>query len=351
MDEDPEAIAQLQPIFQESTRLINFYAGGIEAGRRTQSLKDDTFDMVIAINNLNSADEIEHLMKCIHGRGSLILKGIEQDDFPGFNSISHIMTLSGVSILSCFSDVNCYFARKLDQKPSLEDGTIFIVKSRISSAETIEVSRRLSTKLTSQGFHVETLQWSSENASKLHGRSIISLLELETPFLSDLSEEDYSLLKTVALNNSRLLWVSRGADPAIQATMGYLRVLQSENVNLDLRYMLLEERANRPAEDISSRVAELAVAPTTNREYMEIDGSLCINRWVVDERLKHVMTSDGDQQGSTGSVTLRDVAGSVLILRHKSNEPDSFWFTVDESQQTDLTTDEVEIHVKAIGIK
>lgn len=64
------------------------------------------------------------------------------------------------------------------------------------------------------------------------------------------------------------------------------------------------------------------------------------------------MTSNDGQQGdSTESVRLRDVGVSVLILSHSSNKPDSFWFTVDESQQCDLSTDEVEIQVRAIGIK
>ncbi|PCH00416.1 Acyl transferase/acyl hydrolase/lysophospholipase [Penicillium occitanis (nom. inval.)] len=351
LDKEIEPMAQAQSIFQDFAGLITFYAGDIESGKQAQSLKDDTFDVVIAIDDLKSANEIDHLINCLRNRGSLILKGTKKKDSLGFDSLNHVKTLPGVSILSCSSDTNGYVARKIDPEPSLEDDTIFIVESRENLAETVEVSHRLLTKLISQGYHVETLQWSSENVSKLHGKSIISFLELETPFLSDISEEDYSLLRTVALNSSRLLWVSKGSDPAMQATIGYLRVLQNENVNLDLRYMLLEERADRPAEDIASRVAELAVAPTTDREYMEIDGGLCINRWVVDERLKHVMTSNDDQQGdSTVSVALRDVGDSVLILRHSSNKPDSFWFTADESQQTDLSTDEVEIQVRAIGI-
>lgn len=345
-------MAQAQSIFQDFAGLITFYNGDIESGKQAQSLKDDTFDVVIAIDDLKSTNEIYHIMKCLHNRGSLILKGSKKKNFLGFDSLNHVKTLQGVSILSCFSDANGYVARKIDPKPSLEDDTIFIIESRENSAETVEVSHRLSTKLTSQGYHAGTLQWSSGIVSELHGKSIISLLELETPFLSDLSEEDYSLLRTVVLNSSRLLWVAKGSDPAMQATIGYLRVLQNENVNLELRYMLLEERADRPAEYFASRVAELAVASTTDREYMEIDGSLCINRWVVDERLKHVMTSNDDQQvDSTESVTLRDVGDSVLILRHSSNKPDSFWFTVDESQQSDLCTDEVEIQVRAIGIK
>lgn len=197
------------------------------------------------------------------------------------------------------------------------------------------------------------MQWSSENASNLHGKFLISLLELDTPFLSDLSEEDYGLLKTMALNSSRLLWVSRGSDPAMQATIGYHRVLQNENVNLDLKYLLLEHRAGRSADDVASRIAELAFAPTTDREYMEIDGNLCINRWVVDERLRHVMASDDDQQGgSTESVTTRDVGDSALILRHNSNkQSESYWFSIDESQQSGLSAGEIEVQVKAIGIE
>jgi zearalenone synthase (highly reducing iterative type I polyketide synthase) len=281
------------------------------------------------------------------------LKGTEQDDSLDFNFVKHVKTIPGVSILSYFSDVNCYLARKNNQKSPLKDDAIVIIEPRETSAEIIEVSHQLSTTLINQGLQVDTVQWSSENTSNLHGKYLISLLELDTPFLSDLSEENYSLLKSGVLNSSRLLWVSRGSDPAMQATIGYLRVLQNENVNLDLRYMLLEGHANCSPDDIASRVCALALAPTTDREYLEIDGRLCINRWLVDERLKHVMASDDDQQGdSTEAITLRDVAYSALTLRHSSNkQQNSCWFTVDDNQQSDLSADEVEVQVKAIAIK
>lgn len=352
MDKEIEAISQARLTFQDSTDMMTYYAGNIESGRQAQILQDDTFDLIIMIDDLNTADEIDHLLKCLHDRGSLILKRSKQQ-FPDFDSIEHIRALSDVSILNWFSDENYYAARKIHQTPVAKGDTIFIIKPQESLTELVELSHQLSTRLTSQGFQVEAVQWASENASNLHGKSLIFLLELDTPFLSDLSEEDYSLLKKIALNSSRLLWVSRGTDPAMQTTIGYLRVLQNENVNLDLRYLLLEQRADRPMGDIVSKVAELALAPTTDREYMEIDSSLCINRWDVDERLSHVMASDDNQQGgSTESVTLRDLGDSALILHHNSNkQTKSFWLTVEESQQSDLAEDEVEVQVKAIGIK
>lgn len=149
MDKETEAITQTESTFQNSTSLITFYAGDIESGRRAQTLKDDTFDVVIAIDDLNSADEIDHLVKCLHKRGNLIVKGSKQQQSLGFNSIDHIRTLSDISILSCFSDENWYAARKVGQIPIVEGDTIFIIEPRESSTEIVEVSHQLSTKLTS----------------------------------------------------------------------------------------------------------------------------------------------------------------------------------------------------------
>ncbi|KAF4986523.1 hypothetical protein F66182_16817 [Fusarium sp. NRRL 66182] len=292
MDKEIEAISQARLTFQDSTDMMTYYAGNIESGRQAQILQDDTFDLIIMIDDLNTADEIDHLLKCLHDRGSLILKRSKQQ-FPDFDSIEHIRALSDVSILNWFSDENYYAARKIHQTPVAKGDTIFIIKPQESLTELVELSHQLSTRLTSQGFQVEAVQWASENASNLHGKSLIFLLELDTPFLSDLSEEDYSLLKKIALNSSRLLWVSRGTDPAMQTTIGYLRVLQNENAS-----------------------------------------------------------DDNQQGGSTESVTLRDLGDSALILHHNSNkQTKSFWLTVEESQQSDLAEDEVEVQVKAIGIK
>lgn len=49
---------------------------------------------------------------------------------------------------------------------------------------------------------------------------LISLLELDSPFLQDLCPENFATLQALMLRSKRMLWVAMGEDPAMQAAVG-----------------------------------------------------------------------------------------------------------------------------------
>jgi hypothetical protein len=164
-------------------------------------------------------------------------------------------------------------------------------------------------------------------------------MELDSSFLQDHCAVNFAALQALMLHSKRVLWVAMGEDPAMQAEVGYLRVLQNENVDLDLRYLLLKNDAGDTArlpESITRIVAAMASSPTADREYIELDGSIQINRWIDGDRLSSIM---GVNDGSSTSELMR-VGGTNIPLRIQG----SIYSTVEDSRGDFLAADEVHGH-------
>lgn len=215
----------------------------------------------------------------------------------------------------------------------------------------VEISRQLSLQLDTMGLRTKTVQWSTD-VSDLRGKTLVFLLELQSTFLQNISTEDYTALKALVLNSARLLWVATGNDPAMQAAIGYLRVLQNENINLDLRFLLLEECVGRSADHIAQILAPVVIAPTTDREYMELNGCLHINRWVNEDNLSRIMATN-DSQNDSELIPLSTATTPLKLLYSHSEgmKLQTLYGAVDQVWTESLAAGEVEVQVRAIGLK
>lgn len=204
--------------------------------------------------------------------------------------------------------------------------------------------------LESKSIAVNSISWPVD-PRELKGKSLVSLLELEQSVLAELSAEDFDVLKAITLQSSRMLWVSMGDDPVMQAAVGYLRVLQNENVNLDLRYLQLE---NSIGDRVSLRIADLigrvVTAPSSDREYIEVNGALCINRWVPQYDLGGLLTA-GNESQVHNYIQLGDTTGTLKLVQSEGSSFEQYYFDFDDSNDAELASDEVEIEVKAIAVK
>ncbi|KAK3304979.1 KR domain-containing protein [Chaetomium strumarium] len=96
----------------------------------------------------------------------------------------------------------------------------------------------------------------------------------------------------------------------MQAALGYLRVLKNENIHLDPRYLLLEDREDRSAAEVAQMLSPMVTSSTTDREYVERDGCLCINRWVEDGRLSRIMTDEEEEMAAQRNCSARTAFSS-----------------------------------------
>ncbi|KAJ5929597.1 polyketide synthase [Penicillium verhagenii] len=258
---------------------------------------EKSVDMAIVYHDCLSDEQFIRLKRCIRPDGLLIMQ-----KHPGreinLNGHGEAVSEAWSSFDNLFPSSWCIGRRNHETLISV-DQTVTLIESINPSPREIEISHQLSAQLNAKGLRTDTVRWPIDLVA-LQGKPLVSLLELHSKFLQDISAEDYDTLKTLTLNSTRVLWVAMGQDPGMQAAVGYLRVLQNENVNLDLRYLLLEDGQAiiGSPEGASQTIAALALAPTTDREYIEFAGSLHINRWVDDNRLDSIMTGDGSSPES-----------------------------------------------------
>lgn len=234
--------------------------------------------------------------------------------------------------------------RKTQNPVSWENQTVILIEPAHASSRLMKISAQLSLHLTAHGLRPEIVRWSTD-LPDLRGKMLISMMELDSPFFQDLCADDFAALQTVMLHSKRVLWVAMGEDPAMQAAVGYLRVLQNENVDLDLRYLLLNNEADtgRSPDHIAQTVAAMASSPTTDREYMELEGCIQINRWVDEDHLSSIMAADG----SSSLSDLIRLGDARVPLRLEG----SIYSTVKESSGNFLADDEVNVQVMAMDIQ
>lgn len=182
-------------------------------------------------------------------------------------------------------------AKPYAEEPSGPAATVLVLEPSIHTSQTSEYAQAIKLALSRKSIACEAITWPPTDLDMV-GRSIISLLELENPFLDDLSPMDFELLKATILRSSSFLWITQGKRPSTGAAMGYLRALKNENPNLNLRYLRLEDSLDRNILDVAQTLTKVGLDPNIDREFVEVDRQICINRWTPDGGMSRIISSD-----------------------------------------------------------
>lgn len=226
--------------------------------------------------------------------------------------------------------------------------TAYILEPPSPSKRTQDISKFLVTSLSHHEIEASVLPWSTD-VTTLQGKPLVSLLELEKSMWTELDEESFNRLRTITLQSSSLLWVSMGDNhPVMQAAIGFLRVLQNENANLRLRYLHLED--SHQIQRIAHDVARVAVVSDPEREFIQIEGALCINRWVPRDDLSGLIASKDEQEGQE-LVKLGDVQSSLKLIQPSEASKKPIYFDLDDTSSDEIGDCEVEIEVRAVAIE
>ncbi|KAK5055284.1 hypothetical protein LTR84_013034 [Exophiala bonariae] len=203
------------------------------------------------------------------------------------------LTSLGVLTRSVHPSTNQQRTSWIIAKPYSKEDTsisesILILEPTIPTSNTLDISNAIKQDLSRRSIAYETIVWPPKDLDMV-GRSIISLLEMETPFLVNISPVDFEVLKTTILRSLSFLWVTKGKEPTTAAAMGYLRSLKNENPNLNLRYLRLEDQVDRNAPDVAEAITSISLNPNIDREFVEINGQICINRWMPDRGMSRII--------------------------------------------------------------
>ena len=131
-------------------------------------------------------------------------------------------------------------------------------------------------------------------------KAVVSLMEVENPLVSDISEADYYSLKKVLLACVGGLWISRGGrqvdplgDPSFCAATGLLRVFRGEKPDIrmhELDFSSKMDISSGAAADLVARVFKSICNDDLYQlesEFSELDGRLYIPRLFDEPHKNH----------------------------------------------------------------
>ncbi|KAL4862617.1 hypothetical protein BDV12DRAFT_178594 [Aspergillus spectabilis] len=344
LDRESDTMQLYREKYSHSAGIVTFKTLDLAA------LDNNSVDILVVRRNALFGSQLQHLGASISPDGMLIIEGQAPNDSllpTGDTKWYQVRDLSGSWSLGQPSPTESWsLARKRPEIVASPD-SIIIIEPRDPISKVQEIANELCLQLAAIGLSSRIIQWPN-SSDTLQGCTLISLLELQSPFLPDISATDYALLKTRLLSSGRALWVAMGSNPSMQAAVGYLRVLQNENVNLKLQYLLLEEHLDRAAADVAQIVASVISASATDREYIEANGCLHINRWMNDDNLGLIMKDEDETEPD--SAFLVEVERPLKLLHSPAQDTKLQTVYGEVEAWSEVIPDgEVEIKVRALG--
>lgn len=236
-----------------------------------------------------------------------------------------------------------------DLVPPTFPESIVLLENPEPSRHATAVASYVQDLLAEQSIAVERVSWSPATASRLDGKSCISLLELDQTLLASPSSGDFEAIKRLATRSSELLWATKLNDAARSLASGLFRSVRNEIPGAKLRSLELE------ASSTSKIAAEILVNALgysgPDDEFRVVDGYLCSSRIVEapceDQALQNLLAD-----GSKEPVMMRkgDVPVQLKVAVKTPGVLDSICFEPDNLPSEPLEPGQVEIEVKASGM-
>ncbi|KAF7881904.1 uncharacterized protein EAF02_006592 [Botrytis sinoallii] len=187
---------------------------------------------------------------------------------------------------------------------------------------------------------------------------IVVLLELNKPFLHEMTEPEFENLKAMFLTFENILWTCKGGGdrpdmPEYALVQGTFRALRMENIRLKFISLSFETSSNN-ATHLANRIFEVYSEISTKgvkdceQEYVERNGMICIDRVVDADYMNQKFSATTDE-------TLRSdcefsSAPPITLSIKTPGLIDTLEFIQDNTLNTDLAGDEIEIKVEASGV-
>ncbi|KAL3458861.1 hypothetical protein BJX64DRAFT_301686 [Aspergillus heterothallicus] len=184
--------------------------------------------------------------------------------------------------------------------------------------------------------------------ANLQGKRCISLVELESSVLEDLSQANFDALKEILLSTSNLLWFVGFEGPAASLITGLARSIRNEIAGVELCTLLAPVNSFMTQSALVSTIVKVATSSVRDNELRAENGVLQVSRLLEDEPLSNAIA--GLQRGEKVLTPLSQTVRPQKLVIQNPGLLDSLCFELDESLETDIGDDEVEIEVRASGV-
>jgi acyl transferase domain-containing protein/NADPH:quinone reductase-like Zn-dependent oxidoreductase/SAM-dependent methyltransferase len=397
-DISPAFFEKAQEDFKDYNSRMKYRVLDIEKDVFIQGFETGTYDLIVAANVLHATKHLDVTLKNVHALlkpgGRLVL--LEQTgDFarggfafgllPGWwlsvdnyrqwgptmtpQKWDKVLKNNGFSgtdlVLSDYHDATCQelsIIVSMALEPSSIEHNLPKTAVIVTEGSLVEqqIARHIQNSLLSRGSPTCEIV-SIEKAAAMRDISesfCVFLAELSTPILADLNPETFLQVKSILSSAQGLLWVTQGGGsltqaPEYQVVDGLLRTLRTENGMLKAVTLALDGTQSG-SEAKSKTILQVLVSAIANKvndfetEYMEKDGVLYTNRVVEANYINtHVSTLTKPQECKTQPFG----AGPALALDFQTpGLLDSLRFLEDKAQARPLSSNEVEIEVRATGV-
>ncbi len=235
--------------------------------------------------------------------------------------------------------------------------TMIIVEGTCSKQN--ELAAQVQESLKSTHCPIEVRKVQDIKPGDLSNTICISMLELETPFLVDMSEGDFIALKAMIKSAAGIFWVTQGCGerplrPELGLVTGFGRNVSSESWGI--RFIELALELGSSDAQIVDRILTVYQKSLITQEedgeseYMEKDGRLCIGRAIEAQYLNESVGTKTIRQSPRMKTFGSDANRSLQLTIASPGLLDTFGFEDDPRFHTQLGSDEVELKVRATGV-
>lgn len=182
-------------------------------------------------------------------------------------------------------------------------------------------------------------------------KAFISLVELEMPLLDNLSEPDFDKVKKLVCHCEHLLWITGAHSPSMAVVDGLSRTARNENASLKFQVLHLLSNPDTALQHGPSLAVRLATSSTKDDEFRERDGLLKVSRFFNSVAGNEAVRYCLEDSVRVQTLKENDTPEALRLTIGKPGLLDSLAFIHDERFDNTLGDMEVEVDVKATGVK
>ncbi|KIX96006.1 uncharacterized protein Z520_08261 [Fonsecaea multimorphosa CBS 102226] len=376
-DADLDDVKLMESQYNEWKPKVNFVPLRLDLDAAEQGLHDDSFDLIVVTPDqapyLQGGSLLNIVMGLLREQGKLVvMESVWGDPFaatppsptsrrrrssaasgasmrnrrrPSVSSLESTIEIPFGDDEESFDEALSITTKPVPETELTQLETIYVLQPANAGAEVTELCELTCGRLVASGLPAQIVSW-PPNVKDLESKVVLCLLEVEESILMDISATDFDVLRKIVLQSSSLVWVANGLNPTTGVALGYLRSIKSENLNLQMRYLLIKDDTCGAAE-LAAAITKVATNISLEREYHLVNGQLCISRLVPEGKISQMLSHEiRPRQYET--MRLEDSKIGLRLVQGQSDKVKSFAFTA--NNEVLLSADEVEVEIKAISV-
>ena len=213
------------------------------------------------------------------------------------------------------------------------------------------LATQLVSELESHSVVPKRKAWEAD-LSDLGKKDIIFLLAFDNFQLEDLAEQHFTRVKELVNSPAKLIWVTSLSNPAGALVTGMARTIRNEMPGKEFVVVSLQTKTFETSTTLAKQLAYISVNSSNDAELLEEDGLLKVCRVVEDTQLHgEIIKFEEEADDHIEQTPLKDAVSPQVLAFQTQGMLESVCFETDDLATAPLSDDEMEIEVKATGMK